>query len=124
MSVPDLLKFYGEHLFGRFVILYPQFFENGRRTAFDFLEGVEDYIHVEVRKLYPNDQLPRFDVSRPDPGSMVMIYHSTRHLEDVAEGLIEGCLKHYGEACGIVREPDAELGGVRFTLTEKSEADE
>ena len=117
VSVPDLLKFYGNHLFSRFPVLYPNFFADEELTAFDFLEGVESYIHVEVKKLYPDAQLPRFDITRTNSNTLEMVYHSGRHLEDVAEGLIQGCLDHYGEVCDISREPDACSAGIKFTLS-------
>ena len=120
VPVPDLLNVYGEHLFGRFVVLYPQFFANGNSSAnaFEFLAGVQNYIHVEVRKLYPTAELPTFDIERPSANTLVMIYHSGRHLEDVAEGLIQGCLKHFKEEARIDRCDDEASGGVKFTLTQ------
>lgn len=121
--VPVLLNVYGEHLFGRFVALYPRFFEDDNRSAFDFLEGVENYIHVEVQKLYPQAELPRFDIERPNEQTLSMIYHSSRHFEDLAEGLIKGCLNHFGEPCEMSRDPDDPSGGVRFTMTKSSKAD-
>lgn len=119
IPVPDLLKVYGEHLFKRFVTLYPRFFERDT-DAFGFLEGVENYIHVEVRKLYPNAELPRFETERPDDQSLVMVYHSGRHLEDVAEGLIRGCLSHFKEPAEIFRQAGDEAEGVRFTITKQA----
>lgn len=29
--------------------------------AFQFLKNIENYIHVEVRKLYPDAELPTFE---------------------------------------------------------------
>ena len=37
IAVPDLVKIFGEHLFGRFAILYPDFFKENI-DVFDFLE--------------------------------------------------------------------------------------
>jgi hypothetical protein len=116
IPVPTLLQVYGEHLFSRFPVLYPGFFTKKDQTAFDFLESVESYIHVEVKKLYPDAQLPSFETTRTDPGTLVMIYRSGRHLEDVAEGLIRGCFIHFGEECGISRVDHKESNGVKFTL--------
>ena len=113
IPVPDLLQVYGEHLFGRFTVLYPPFFE-GSQTAFSFLAGVESNIHVEVKKLYPNAELPWFDIQRTEPGTLIMDYRSSRHLEDVAEGLIRGCLKHFNQPSTITREDLAD--GVRFVI--------
>jgi len=117
--VPTLLKVYGKHLFGRFSALYPVFFETPQ-TAFDFLSGIENYIHVEVRKLYPDAELPTFDIARDGNNKLTMIYRSGRHFEDLAEGLIEGCLEYYKEDCLIEREDETTEGaGSVFTITKK-----
>ena len=119
IPVPDLLQVYGEHLFGRFTKLYPQFFENAE-NGFDFLEGVEDYIHVEVKKLYPTAELPKFENERISPTELRLTYHSSRHLEDVAEGLIKGCMAHFDTPVEIDREGDNSDAdaGIRFLIRE------
>ncbi|MGB0522987.1 MAG: heme NO-binding domain-containing protein [Flammeovirgaceae bacterium] len=103
ISVSELLKTYGAYQFKRFAILYPTFFD-GVTSAFDFLEGLESYIHPEVRKLYPDAELPRFDTQRMDENTLQMTYKSERHLGDFAEGLIQGCLSHFQEQATISQE--------------------
>lgn len=98
----ELLKIYGEHLFQRFHSLYPQFFADAH-DAFSFLSEIDQYIHVEVRKLYPDAELPKFSCERPDHKTLLMHYESERHMEDFAEGLIRGCLKHFNESAEISR---------------------
>lgn len=116
ISVRDLLRVFGEHLFSSFATRYPAFFD-GEGSAFEFLENVESYIHVEVLKLYPSAELPRFEVERPDQETLVMIYHSDRHLEELAHGLICGCLKHFQEVADIRQSPRKEAdGSVRFEI--------
>ena len=117
MPLPDLLRTFGEFLFGRFVGLYPQFFE-GITSALDFLEKVESYIHVEVKKLYPDAMLPKFDTTRTDENHLVMVYLSERHLQDVAHGLILGCCKHFGSDCEVNMEAPGEDESVRFTIAQ------
>lgn len=114
--IPDLLRAFGEFLFARFVVGYAQFFE-GVTSALDFLEGVENYIHVEVKKLYPDAMLPRFTTERREAGKLVMVYHSERHLHDLARGLIQGCCEHFEEPCEVQMEEPAEDGSVRFTIS-------
>ncbi|AZZ92212.1 hypothetical protein EUZ85_16370 [Hahella sp. KA22] len=97
--IPDLLKTFGEHLFGRFYVLYPQFFKD-IHGSFDFLSKIDVYIHQEVQKLYPDAELPRFDCAQPQPNRLLLYYYSTRHLEDLAEGLIKGALAHFND--GVV----------------------
>lgn len=118
--VPDLLKAFGRHLFGRFAKGYAQFFE-GKADAFAFLSGVEDYIHVEVRKLYPDAELPSFNYQRPNPETLVMTYRSKRPFADLAEGLIQGCFAHFGEDVDIARATlsTAPETVVEFSLTRR-----
>ncbi|MFO1417825.1 MAG: heme NO-binding domain-containing protein [Methylotetracoccus sp.] len=77
---------------------------------------LDTYIHAEVRKLYPDAELPRFVIERAEPGRMLMTYISTRHMEDLAEGLLLGCFKHFGETVVIATEPLSN-GDTRFLLT-------
>lgn len=123
VPVPDLLLAYGRGLFGRFRELYGGFFE-GVETAFQFLASVEHYIHIEVRKLYPEAELPRFEYEEQSADRMVMIYRSERPFAMFAEGLIRGCVEHFGEAIEISHE---DLSGgqgteARFVLTRTAAA--
>jgi hypothetical protein len=116
--VPDLVRAFGRYLFGRFVELYPTFFE-GVDGAFSFLDRIEEHVHVEVRKLYPDAELPTFATSRPNDVTMIMVYQSKRPFADLAHGLIEGCITHYGEPINVESEDLSNDGRtqVRFTLT-------
>ncbi|MGE0483813.1 MAG: heme NO-binding domain-containing protein [Gammaproteobacteria bacterium] len=116
--VPDLLQAFGTHLFGRFVAAYPHFFTDVD-SAFALLHGIEDVIHKEVRKLYPEAELPRFETAYDGPDRLVMVYRSPRHMEDLAEGLIRACIAHYGESVQLERTSLDEGDGasVRFVLT-------
>ncbi|MEO0793795.1 MAG: heme NO-binding domain-containing protein [Verrucomicrobiota bacterium] len=103
ISPDGLLKVFGEHLFARFHKGYPHFFESAT-DAFSFLQNIDQYIHVEVRKLYPDAELPKFDCELNE-NQLKMTYSSSRHMEDFAEGLIQGCLNHFEEEADIAREP-------------------
>jgi len=118
MPVPELVSAFGRYLFSRFVVLYPGFFEN-IDGAFAFLERIEVHVHVEVKKLYPDAELPSFATSQPEADTMFMVYTSTRPFADLAHGLIEGCILHYGESIDIAMEDLSDEGRthVRFTLT-------
>ena len=117
IPVPDLVRAFGKHLFGRFNELYPQFFE-GSTSAIDFLPMVETYIHVEVRKLYPDAELPSFDCECED-GVLKMTYSSKRPFADLAEGLILACVDHFQDAIDVSRTDLGEKNGTNacFTLT-------
>lgn len=100
VSTGELHQRFGRRLFLRFSEIYPGLFE-GIEDAFAFLAAVETRIHVEVRKLYPNAELPKFEVIERTDARCRMIYRSTRHMEHFCTGLIEGCLAHFGEP-GVV----------------------
>ena len=106
-----------KHLFGRFVGSYPQFFE-GVQSTFDFLANIEGYIHVEVRKLYPDADLPTFEYDTSQRGRLIMVYKSARPFAALAEGLLLGAIEHFGETVDVQREDLSEGRGmyVRFTL--------
>lgn len=117
IPAPELIRTFGEYLFGRFHALYPHFFE-GIHSCMDFLARIEDVIHVEVLKLYPSAQLPKFDITRPTPDHLIMVYRSDRHLGDLAEGLIRECIRFYGEEILLVRKDFDEPGRpVQFALS-------
>jgi hypothetical protein len=66
-------------------------------SPIDLLASLEAVIHVNVRKLYSEAELPRFDVlDRDGDRSITLRYRSVRPLADLAEGLIAGCLDQYG----------------------------
>ena len=100
IPVKDLVYKYGHHLFARFHTLMPAFFEKPN-NAFEFLESVHDTVHVEVKKLYPDAQLPNFTTSRDNDKTLTMIYESQCPFADFAHGLMVGCVDHYGENINI-----------------------
>ncbi len=114
-SPNHLLKEFGKYLFHFFVKAYPVFFQGGG-NSFDFLSSIEDKIHPQVLKLYPDAELPRFEIS-VQGNQLEMIYSSHRAMADFAEGLIEACFNFYQESAVIKRENLKEDGTrVRFII--------
>lgn len=122
--IPALVHTFGKHLFKRFTVGFPQFF--AVPSAFDFLARVHDYIHVEVRKLYADAELPSFENHRHDDRTLIMIYRSHRPFADLAAGLIESAVEHWGGGIDVVRETLDEPGrtAVKFTLTRRDAAEQ
>lgn len=120
VDIPLLVETFGHYLFGRFVVLYPDFFEENQNT-FGFLELIENHVHVEVKKLYPDAELPTFETTLVNNNHLEMIYQSKRPFAPVAHGLMQGCIAHYQEDIKIEQQ---DLGGggdgdnkhVKFTL--------
>ena len=121
MQALALQRTFGERLFGRFYSSYPRFFD-GVGSVFQFLQLVEGYIHIEVRKLYPDAELPRIETVRTEPNQLTLIYQSSRPFASVAEGLIDGCIAHFGESIEVQKEDLSNGGGtaMRFELHRKA----
>ncbi len=100
--VSRLVQTFGKHLFGRLAAGHPDFIK-GVDNSFDFLQLVENHIHVEVRKLYPDAELPQLEDQRPGPDHLILTYSSKRPFGDLAMGLIEGCIDHFSEQVTITR---------------------
>lgn len=118
-SIPTLLFAFGEHVFGRFLALYPSFF-SGTADAPDFLQGLETRVHTEVRKLYENAHPPLFLWEPLGPGRFALEYRSQRSLGAFAHGLLTACLAHYGHQHVVADQQDLSGGQgtiVRFTVT-------
>lgn len=114
-----LVHQYGEYLFPRFYALMPHFFE-GPKDVFSFLETVDQTIHVEVKKLYPDALLPQFVTHRQDPQTLVMTYTSRCPFGDFAGGLISGCINHYQEKIAVShRDENTETHFVRIFRLER-----
>ena len=95
IDVPEknLFHVYAEYFYKRLVELYPQFFE-GVQSPFELLVSVDAHIHKEVKKLYPDAELPRFETDVKGD-LLVMDYSSERRMSDFAFGLIKACMDHY-----------------------------
>jgi len=120
VEVAGLLAAFGEYLFGVLIGAHPEF-AVGVEHPLDFLEGVERYIHVEVRKLYPDAELPTFQCERKNDDHLIMVYSSGRHFEDLCEGLIKGCVSHFQREASIEREA-LDDGRERFSIKLQSQS--
>lgn len=105
----ELIHAFGLHLAQSFASRFPAFFDEAKCT-FDLLKKVDDHIHVEVRKLYPDAELPKFDYEQSSPETLTLFYESSRNLPDLAHGLIEGAARYYQEEITIQRSGKIEDG--------------
>ncbi|MEL6686512.1 MAG: heme NO-binding domain-containing protein [Pseudomonadota bacterium] len=104
--ISELVQSFGEALFKDLAQAHADMIAD-YDTAIQLLADIETVIHVDVRKLYSNSELPRFDVKeREGDRHIVLEYSSSRPFADLAEGLIYGCLDHYGlkETSSIMRQ--------------------
>ena len=120
-SVTNLLHAFGCKLFQLLMQTHPEIIAHAD-NAFELIMGIDDHIHVNVLKLYPDAELPKFSAELQTPNKLELIYQSTRGLADLAHGLLEGCLKFFNEEAEISQE---DLSGgqathVRFMIEMKS----
>jgi hypothetical protein len=119
IAVPTLLKSFGQHLFKTFVRVYGHFFEHLTDT-FSFLSAVHHHIHVEVKKLYPDAELPDFEIEKIGDNSMKMVYRSERRMGDLADGLLAASIAHFNENTKVERKNLDEAGKVVSFLITKN----
>ena len=79
---------------------YPAFFTPHTSTR-PFLLTLNEIIHAEVRKLYPDADVPEFEFDTSDDTWLVMRYRSQRQLCALAEGFVMGAAAHYGQEAVI-----------------------
>jgi hypothetical protein len=114
-----LLQAFGSHLFGRFYERFPDMMDRSP-DALSFLMGIESLVHAEVRKLYPDAQLPLFETQRMGTDSIRMEYSSFHDFSALAHGLIQGCAAHYKRPLTVNRTPAKRVGDrvhVSFEVT-------
>ena len=113
IPIPTLLEVYGEHLFPKLITIFSTF--NHNSSVIEFIAHVEDYIHIEVKKLYPDAELPSFDILSQDENAIVFNYISKKRLHHLAKGLIVGAGKYFDEEIEI---KIVELGeDIRMTVS-------
>lgn len=116
IPVPQLVHGFGKHLAKVFSNKFQFFFDDCSDTI-EFLHRIDNHIHVEVKKLYPDAELPRFYYQSLDPNNLRLIYESTRAFGDLAEGLIEGCAEYFGDALQIQKADESSQSQSRIVFT-------
>jgi Haem-NO-binding len=116
----SILHEFGGRLAETFHKAYPEHFKVPE--FFDFVESVDSHIHVEVKKLYPDAELPRFHTVSREQDRLVIDYVSSRGLENLAFGLFHGCSAIFDEPVNITTDArdESNLKSVRFTLARAS----
>lgn len=99
-SPNELLYIFGEHLFSILVKLYAKDIKN-RGGSLEFIDSVDSFVHIEVKKLYPDVDLPRFITEEKSEKHLVLIYESEKKLEAFAHGLIIACGKYFDEILDV-----------------------
>ena len=100
VPVNDLLMSYGQYLFPKLMLIDPGMVAQFS-GSFDLVAAVDSMIHVEVKKLYPDAELPEFRVISHNKDELQVAYISCRPFAYLAHGLILGCAEHYNEKIAV-----------------------
>ncbi|GAB5476479.1 MAG: nitric oxide sensor HnoX [Maribacter sp.] len=94
----DLIYTFGLYLFTSLGKAHPEVIQS-YTSPLSLLYSIEDHIHVHVKKLYPDAELPTFKILEKTDTSISLIYSSSRGLYRLAHGLMEKTFEHFnGEA--------------------------
>ncbi|PQJ82019.1 heme NO-binding domain-containing protein [Polaribacter glomeratus] len=116
ISIDNLLLIYGEHFFSVVEKSYPGLLAT-YKDPIEMLSSIENHIHVEVRKIYPDAELPTFIVEEKKINSLIMVYKSSRSMHHFGLGLMNKTFEHFKSSAEIVLEKIKEDGTeVRFII--------
>ncbi|WP_440121361.1 heme NO-binding domain-containing protein [Tenacibaculum sp. Ill] len=116
VSTDDLLLVYAEHFFSVIEDSYPGLLAT-YNDPIEMLSSIEDHIHVEVKKIYPDAELPTFLVEEKSENSLVMLYKSSRAMHHFGLGLMNKTFEHFNSSAEIILEKIKNDGTeVRFII--------
>lgn len=119
IATDDLLLVYAEHFFGVIERSYPGLLAT-YKDPIEMLSSIENHIHVEVQKIYPDAELPTFIVEEKTENSITMVYKSSRAMHHFGLGLMNKTFEHFNTEASIVLEKIKEDGTeVRFIVNKK-----
>lgn len=118
ISADNLLLIYGEHFFSSIKTSYPRLLST-YKNPIEMLASIEDHVHIEVQKIYPDAELPTFIVEERTKKSIIMIYKSNRAMHYFGLGLMNKTFDFFDKTASIVLEKIKEDGTeVRFIINE------
>ncbi|WP_291871345.1 heme NO-binding domain-containing protein [Maribacter sp.] len=100
IPIDDLIYAFGLFLFSSLVNAHPEVVAN-YKSPISLLYSIEDHIHVHVKKIYPEAELPTFKVLEKTKNSISLIYCSSRGLYRLAHGLIEKSFEHFNTTAKV-----------------------
>ena len=116
ISVDSLLLIYGEHFFSVIEKSYPGLLASFK-DPIEMLASIENHIHIEVKKIYPDAELPTFIVEEKYKNSLIMIYKSSRAMHHFGLGLMNKTFSHFNSTAKIELQKIKEDGTeVRFVI--------
>ncbi|PKG53335.1 MULTISPECIES: heme NO-binding domain-containing protein [Olleya] len=116
ISIDNLLLVYAEHFFSVIENSYPGLLAT-YKDPIEMISSIENHIHVEVRKIYPDAELPTFEVVEKTENSLIMIYTSSRAMHHFGLGLMNKTFAHFNSTATIDLQKIKEDGTeVRFVI--------
>ena len=119
ISIDNLLLVYAEHFFSVIENSYPGLLAT-YKDPIEMISSIEDHIHIEVRKIYPDAEHPAFIVEEKTEDSLVLIYKSSRAMHHFGLGLMNKTFAHFNSTANIVLEKIKEDGTVVKFLINKN----
>ncbi|PQJ23137.1 heme NO-binding domain-containing protein [Tenacibaculum sp. SG-28] len=95
-EINKLVYTYGLYFFSVIENSYKNIIET-YGSSFDLISSIENHIHVHVRKIYPDAELPSFITREKKTNRLVIEYQSDRAMHSFAQGLMERTIEHYQE---------------------------
>lgn len=106
--------------FGKFVFPYligkHSYITQEYQHPIDLIAGIESHIHIEVKKLYEDAELPQFRLVEKEDNKLVMIYQSKRGLTYFAIGLMKETFNHFKMKGNVSIDKEYEGNGVKFIV--------
>jgi hypothetical protein len=116
IEIQDLLLVYGEHFFSVVERSYSYFLKEFK-DPIEMISSIENHIHVEVRKIYPDAELPSFTVIEKTENNLIMIYKSSRSMSYFGKGLMNKTFEYFNQEATILVENLKEDGTeVKFSI--------
>ena len=103
IPMEDLLEAFGLYILPELISKHDYVIKDYNHPL-DLIEGIEAHIHIEVRKLYDDAELPTFNNISRTENRLEIEYTSQKELSHFAIGLMKGTLKHFNTQGNIEME--------------------
>mgnify|MGYP001310176391 FL=1 len=116
ISVDNLLLLLGEHFFDVAEKSYPELMSS-YKNPIEMISSIENHIHIEVKRIYPDADLPTFKVIEKTENLLIIDYKSSRAMCYFSLGLMNKTFEFFNSTATIELEKIKEDGTeVRFVI--------
>jgi len=116
VEVAPLLEAFGTFCIAAWVRKFPEAFSN--TSLFDLLSDIDHFHETQVRKVYPDAQLPSFTLVERSDDHIMLDYRSCTPLAHLAVGVIIGAGAHFGTPVSVIHYPLRDA--VRFEVSRQT----